>query len=102
MNATEQGSAAAASLLGKDTPFAPVPFFWTDQFDVKVQVHGHPDPDAELHVVQGDPDTGSFAAVYEVDGDVVAGLTWGLPKAGPLLRKLVIAGAPLKEALAAG
>ena len=102
MNATEQGNAAAASLLGADTPFAPVPFFWTDQYDVKIQVHGHPDPDAELHVVQGEPEAGAFAAVYEKDGLVTAALTWGLPKAGPRLRKLVLAKAPLREALTTG
>jgi NADPH-dependent 2,4-dienoyl-CoA reductase/sulfur reductase-like enzyme len=100
MNATEHGAAAAAALLGADTPFAPVPFFWTDQYDVKIQVHGHPVPDAELHVVQGDPNAGPFAAVYEKDGRVRAALAWGMPKAGPRLRKLVIAQAPLQEALA--
>lgn len=100
MNATEQGAAAAASLLGKGTPFAPVPFFWTDQYDVKIQVHGNPSPDAELHTVQGDPGSGPFSAVYEMDGHVIAALAWGMPKAGPRLRKLVIAKAPLQEALA--
>jgi hypothetical protein len=50
--------------------------------------------------VQGDPGTGPFAAVYEMDGQVSAALAWGMPKAGPRLRKLVIAKAPLREALA--
>jgi len=40
MNATEQGMAAAKTLLGKGTPFAPIPYFWTDQYDVKIQAYG--------------------------------------------------------------
>ncbi|MER7179137.1 FAD/NAD(P)-binding oxidoreductase [Streptomyces hyaluromycini] len=40
MNATEQGMAAALTLLGKGEPYAPVPYFWTDQYDVKIQAYG--------------------------------------------------------------
>jgi 3-phenylpropionate/trans-cinnamate dioxygenase ferredoxin reductase component len=38
MNATEQAIVAAGNLLGDDRPFAPVPFFWTDQYDAKIGV----------------------------------------------------------------
>lgn len=39
-NAGEQGGAVARSILGERVPFDPVPFFWTDQYDVKIQVAG--------------------------------------------------------------
>ena len=43
MNATEQGAAAAVNLLkGNVQPFAPLPYFWSDQYNVKIQVHGLP------------------------------------------------------------
>jgi hypothetical protein len=48
MNATEQGAAAAHNLLHGDVqPFSSLPYFWTDQYDVKIQVHGHPSPGSE-------------------------------------------------------
>lgn len=53
MNATEQGRAAAKTLLGNGKPFAPVPFFWTDQYDVKVQAYGMFPEGAEVTVVDG-------------------------------------------------
>lgn len=36
-NATEQAIAAAGNLLGEATPFSPVPYFWTDQDDTRIQ-----------------------------------------------------------------
>ena len=100
MNATEQGMAAARALLGAEDPFAPVPYFWTDQYDVKIQVYGIPSEAAELHVCQGDPGNGPFAAVYAVDGRVTAALTWHLPKAALRLRRCVVDRVPVQEALA--
>jgi len=56
MNATEQGSAAAANLLNGDVqPFAPLPYFWSDQYTVKIQVHGHRSADAEATIEEGGP-----------------------------------------------
>jgi 3-phenylpropionate/trans-cinnamate dioxygenase ferredoxin reductase subunit len=39
-NATEQGQAAAADIMGEGRPFVPVPFFWTDHYDTRLQVAG--------------------------------------------------------------
>ncbi len=39
-NALEQGKSAAAALMGKDRPFVAVPWFWSDQYDVKLQMVG--------------------------------------------------------------
>ncbi len=39
-NAVEQGKAAAASLLGRKKPFVAAPWFWSDQYDVKLQMAG--------------------------------------------------------------
>jgi NADPH-dependent 2,4-dienoyl-CoA reductase/sulfur reductase-like enzyme len=41
LNAVEQGTHAAATLLGATEAFAPVPYFWSDQFDAKVKFVGH-------------------------------------------------------------
>ncbi|MGP3919068.1 FAD-dependent oxidoreductase, partial [Nonomuraea sp. 10N515B] len=47
-NATEQAEVVAANILGADRPYTPIPYFWTDQYSVKIQVHGLPSAAAEL------------------------------------------------------
>ena len=92
-NAIEQGAAAARSLLDPDAaPFAPVPFFWTDHYDVKIQVYGLPSPEAEPEVVRGDPAEGRFAVAYHHAGRVVAVLAWNMPREALELRPQVMAG----------
>jgi NADPH-dependent 2,4-dienoyl-CoA reductase/sulfur reductase-like enzyme len=86
MNATEQGMAAARTLLGKGTPYAPIPYFWTDQYDVKIQAYGTFPAGAEPVVEAGDPDSGRFAAVYGFHGQVAGVLGWNMPRETRQLR----------------
>ncbi|MGW6459918.1 NAD(P)/FAD-dependent oxidoreductase [Streptomyces sp. NPDC055078] len=101
MNATEQGMAAARTLLGRRLPFAPVPYFWTDQYDVKIQAYGRPCADAGFTVVSGDPGGGPFAGVYGKDGRITAGVTWNMPREARALRARVIERAPWPHPAAA-
>ncbi|MFE1228478.1 NAD(P)/FAD-dependent oxidoreductase [Streptomyces sp. NPDC058745] len=94
MNATEQGMAAARTLLGRREPFAPVPYFWTDQYDVRIQAYGRPSEDADVLVVAGDPDEGPFAALYGRDGRTTAAVTWNMPREARTLRARVVERAP--------
>ncbi|MFC0107055.1 NAD(P)/FAD-dependent oxidoreductase [Kibdelosporangium aridum] len=80
MNATEQGMAAARNLLGANTPFAPIPYFWTDQYDTKIAAFGHLTPDADVSVEQGDPAEGKFIAHYTRSGKVIGVLAWNMPR----------------------
>lgn len=89
-NATEQGMAIAAVLLGDEQPYVPVPYFWTDQFDVKIQVHGVVPPEAEVEIVEGDLDDGRFVARYSVDGLVTGILGWNMPKQSRMHRQEVV------------
>ncbi len=66
-NAQNQGPAAARSMLGRDEPFQEVPWFWSDQYDVNLQMLGHPSADAE-RIVRGDLGSRDFVALY-VRGD---------------------------------
>jgi 3-phenylpropionate/trans-cinnamate dioxygenase ferredoxin reductase subunit len=89
MNATEQATTAAKNLLGQAIPFEPVPYFWTDQYDVKIQVYGRSGDDLDFRIVAGDPADARFAAVYG-DGDRVTGaLAWNLPRQARALRQHV-------------
>ena len=94
MNATEQGIAVAGNLLGDDLPVAPVPYFWTDQYDTKIQAYGIFPPDGEFQIVSGDPVDRRFAASYGRDGVVTGVLGWNAPREVRTLRQLVVDRAP--------
>ena len=62
-NAIEQAKAAASSLLGLEQPFADVPWFWSDQYDLKLQIAGLA-IDYDRVVQRGDLQSRSFAMYY--------------------------------------
>ena len=64
-NALEQAKQAAAAICGKPAPKPEVPWFWSDQYDVRLQIAGLP-IDVAQRVVRGDPAAGRFA-VYHLD-----------------------------------
>jgi len=71
-NAIEQGKTAAATLAGKEKPYNQVPWFWSDQYDLKLQIVGLSQGYTQA-VVRGDPASGrSFAVFYLKDGVLVA------------------------------
>lgn len=70
-NATEQGKSAAAALLGKARPFTATPWFWSDQYDVKLQMVGLTAGFDQV-VTRGDPTTRKFSALYYRDGKLIA------------------------------
>ncbi|MFC5754050.1 NAD(P)/FAD-dependent oxidoreductase [Actinomadura rugatobispora] len=91
MNATEQGTAAARNLLhGDDKPFSPLPYFWTDQYDVKIQAHGVLPADAEVTIEEGTPADGKFVASYRSEGRLMGVLAWNAPKLILPFRKLLL------------
>lgn len=105
-NAAEQGAHAGQTLLalaagGRGEPFEPVPFFWSDQFDARIQLVGHAGPDDEVHVVHGSMDEGRFIALYGRDGLLTAALGVSLPRLLMPYRALLGEGARLADALAA-
>jgi NADPH-dependent 2,4-dienoyl-CoA reductase/sulfur reductase-like enzyme len=91
MNATEQGSAAAVNLLKGDVqPFAPLPYFWSDQYNVKIQVHGHRSDGAEAAIEEGSPAEGKFVVLYRTDAAPTAVLGWNSPARLIRYRKLLL------------
>ena len=88
-NATEQGVHAARRLLGDTTPFAPVPFVWSDQYDRKIQVVGMISGDAELHVAHGTLEERQFVALFGVGGRLVGALGFNRPRFVMQYRRLI-------------
>lgn len=66
-NATEQGAAAAATLLaapGETPVFAPVPFVWSDQLGARIRFAGAAEPGDETRTVAGSPQEARFLRLY--------------------------------------
>jgi NADPH-dependent 2,4-dienoyl-CoA reductase/sulfur reductase-like enzyme len=73
-NASEQGVHVARVLTtGEPEPFAPVPYFWSDQYDLKIQSFGWLRGHDEMRVIEEDPDHGRVVAVYR-KGDRLVGV----------------------------
>lgn len=70
-NAFDQAKAAAAAIAGKGTPYDPVPWFWSDQYNVKFQSCGLSAGHDEAKVV-GDAAAGHFSVEYRKDGKLIA------------------------------
>ncbi|AQV97953.1 pyridine nucleotide-disulfide oxidoreductase [Cupriavidus necator] len=68
-NAQEQGIAAARSALGLEVNYQPLPWFWSDQYDMNLQIYGVPSL-AHRVVARGNPGADSFVLFY-LDGNVV-------------------------------
>jgi NADPH-dependent 2,4-dienoyl-CoA reductase/sulfur reductase-like enzyme len=103
-NAAEQGAAAARSLLaqaaGDDPPtYDSVPFFWSDQFDSRIQFVGRPHGGDDVHVFAGSTD-GAFAALYGWNGRLRGVLGVSKPRLVMPFRALIAAKASWDEALA--
>lgn len=70
-NAIDQAKIAALAIVGRPKPYAEVPWFWSDQYDLKLQIAGISMLGDEV-VLRGDPATRKFAAFYLRDGHVAA------------------------------
>lgn len=68
-NAQNQGIAAAKAMLGGETPYCEIPWFWSDQYDVNIQLVGLP-ADFEETVTRGDRADGSFVEFYMKGGRI--------------------------------
>lgn len=96
-NAVEQGKAAAASLLGSSAPFESVPWFWSDQYDLKLQIAGLALGYDEI-VVRGAMSRDGFAVYYLADGVPIAVDAVNSPREFMQAKKIVAARAKLSTA----
>jgi NADPH-dependent 2,4-dienoyl-CoA reductase/sulfur reductase-like enzyme len=103
-NAQEQGEHAARTLLadiagGRGAPFAPVPWFWSDQYDRKLQVAGRAGADCEVAVVAGSVADRKFVALYGRGDRLVAVLGMNMPAKVMRWRQHLVDATPWQEAL---
>jgi 3-phenylpropionate/trans-cinnamate dioxygenase ferredoxin reductase component len=96
-NAIEGGKIVAAAILGQPAPAADVPWFWSDQFDLKLQTAGLW-TGAEERIVRGDPASRSFAVFYLKSGRLLAVDAVNAAPEYMVGKKLIASGAPLASA----
>ena len=70
-NALEQAKTAASNICGDDSRYADVPWFWSDQYDLKLQIAGL-SQGYDQTIVRGDPDSRTFSCLYLRDGQLIA------------------------------
>jgi 3-phenylpropionate/trans-cinnamate dioxygenase ferredoxin reductase subunit len=70
-NALEQAKTAAANICGKDATYRQVPWFWSDQYDLKLQIAGLSEGYDDV-VIRGNPADRSFSCVYLRENRLVA------------------------------
>ena len=99
-NAQEQGAHAARRLLGHVEPYAPVPWFWSDQYDRKIQLAGRSSADDDVRVVDGSIDERRFVAIYGRAGRLVGVLGMNRPRVVMQYRQLIADGSSWDDALA--
>jgi 3-phenylpropionate/trans-cinnamate dioxygenase ferredoxin reductase component len=97
-NVADQARALVPALLGQEAATAvSVPYFWSDQYDVKIQCLGEPAADDIVHVVEDDGR--KFLAFFERDGMVTGVVGGGMPGKVMKTRAKIAAGAPISDVL---
>lgn len=99
-NAVDQAKAAGTHAAGMAAPLSAVPWFWTDQYDLKVQMAGIAPADGE-QVLRGDPESHAYSVFHLRDRRLVAAFSVNRAADHMAARRLIATGAPLDLALAA-
>lgn len=79
-NATQQAMFVAADIMGARERYRPVPYFWSDQYDVRMQVHGSVPYDGELTLLEGDIASRRFVVLVSRGGSPVGLVGWNSAK----------------------
>lgn len=97
-NVADQARVVVPAMLGQEVPdIVVVPYFWSDQYDVKIQCLGEPEATDVVHVVEDDGR--KFLAYYERDGVLVGVVGGGMPGKVMKARGKIAAGAPIADVL---
>ncbi len=87
-NAMEQARVCASNMLGGDKVYAAMPWFWSDQYELKLQMVGF-SADGDEHVVRGSVEDNQFAVFYLNNGKVVAADAVNSPKEFMVCKQLI-------------
>ena len=97
-NVAEQARVVVPAILGRAAPdVVVVPYFWSDQYEVKIQCLGEPEATDIVHLVEDDGR--KFLAYYERDGVVAGVVGGGMPGKVMKSRAKIASGAPITDVL---
>jgi 3-phenylpropionate/trans-cinnamate dioxygenase ferredoxin reductase subunit len=97
-NVAEQARVLVPVILGQEPPqVIVVPYFWSDQYDVKIQCLGEPEADDIVHIVEDDGR--KFLAYYERDGVFVGVVGGGMPGKVMKARSKIASATPIDQVL---
>lgn len=98
-NVADQARVVVPAMLGREVPTSVVvPYFWSDQYDIKIQCLGEPEATDTVHLIEDDGR--KFLAYYERDGVLVGVVGGGLPGKVMKVRGKIAAATPIAEMLA--
>ncbi|MEU9368313.1 FAD/NAD(P)-binding oxidoreductase [Streptomyces avermitilis] len=80
-SAVQQAVFVAGDITGAKDSYQPVPYFWTDQYDVRIQVFGSLPEDADVRLIDGTAESRKFVMVAEKEGHAVGVVGWNSAKA---------------------
>ena len=95
-NAVEQAKTAAANICGKDEAYCQVPWFWSDQYDLKLQIAGLSQGYDDV-VIRGNPADRSFSCLYLQEGHLIAVDAINAPRDFVQSKPLIAARTPLRS-----
>lgn len=87
-NAMEQARVATANMCGGDKIYASIPWFWSDQYELKLQMVGF-SADGDTQAIRGNIESNQFAVFYLKDGAVVAVDAVNSPKEFMICKQLI-------------
>ena len=90
-NALNQGQTAARNMLGQDTAYTKLPYFYSDQYDLGMEYNGYAS-DWDRVVLRGDVEGREFLAFWLKDGRVLAGMNANVWDQGDTIKELVRSG----------
>ncbi len=93
-NALEQAKTAAANLCGQDVSYSQVPWFWSDQYDLKLQIAGLSEGYDDV-VIRGNPAERSFSCLYLKDSRLIAVDAINAPRDFVQSKPIIAAGKPI-------
>jgi NADPH-dependent 2,4-dienoyl-CoA reductase/sulfur reductase-like enzyme len=100
-SAVEQSSVVATRIVhGRAEPFAPIPYVWTDQFELRVAIAGEVREGDAMHVCRGKLEEDRFLALFGRDERLVAAVGFGRPRPLQACRQKLAEGISFAEAIA--
>jgi NADPH-dependent 2,4-dienoyl-CoA reductase/sulfur reductase-like enzyme len=99
-SAVEQSAVVAQRIFKGEAPaFAPIPYVWTDQFDLRIAIAGEVQPGDDMHILAGSVEEGQFLALFGRAGRLVAAVGFKRPRQLQQSRRMIAEGVELSAAI---